>query len=111
MPYRILVDENTSPRVAESLRDRGYEADHVGEVLSLGVPDREIINYANEHGYVVLTHDDDFLLPKYTDVVPILYYSDDMIGTDEIIARVEEVITYVPNPRDLPPITNLGSWE
>ena len=111
MPYRILVDENTSPRVAELLRDRGYEATHVGNALSLGASDQEIINYANDHGYVVLTHDDDFLLPKYTEIVLILYYSDDTISTYKIITRVEAVITYISDPDDLPPITNLGSWN
>ena len=74
--YRVLIDENTSPRVAEILRGNGHEAAHVSEALDEGVTDREIVDYPNDHGYVVLTHDDDFLLPVHTDVVPILYYSD-----------------------------------
>jgi predicted nuclease of predicted toxin-antitoxin system len=111
MTYRILVDENTSPHVAELLRGRGYEAAHVSEALEVGVADEKIIDYAGEHGYVVLTHDDDFLLPEYTETVPILYYSDDTLDTYEIADLVDEMIQYVPDPNDLPPITNLSTWE
>ena len=106
-----MVDGNTSPRVAELLRNRGYKATHVGDALSLDASDQEIINYANDHGYVVLTHDDNFLLPKYTEIVPILYYSDDTISTHNIVTHVEAVITYISDPDGLPPITNLGSWN
>ena len=55
MPYRILVDENTSPRVAELLRDRGYGATHVG-------PFRYFQNccyYANDHGSIVVINEPD----------------------------------------------------
>ena len=39
MEYRVLVDENTSPRVAEALRGKGVAADHVHEALAEGVGD------------------------------------------------------------------------
>lgn len=111
MTYRILVDENTSPRVAELLRGKGHEAAHVSEALEVGVGDEKIVDYACEREYIILTHDDDFLLPEYREIVPILYYSDDTIDAYEIADRVDEVVQYVPDPSDLPPITNLGSWE
>lgn len=111
MTYRILVDENTSPRVAELLRGKGHEAAHVSEALEIGVTDEKIADYAREHEHAVLTHDDDFLLPEYTGDVSILYYSDDTIDTYELANCVDEVSQYVPDPRDLPPITNLGLWE
>lgn len=111
MTYRILVDENTSPRVAELLRGKGHDAAHVSEALETGVTDGEIAGYARERDSVVLTHDDDFLLPEYTEDVSILYYSDDTIDTYELANLVDEVIQYVPDPSDLAPITNLGSWE
>lgn len=111
MAYRILVDESTSPRVAELLRGKGHDAAHVSDVLEVGVTDRTILDYASARDYVVLTHDDDFLQPRYTETVSVLYYSDDTIDTYEIADRVDEVIQYVPEPDDLPPITNLGSWE
>ena len=39
MEYRVLVDENTSPRVAETPFLRSVSADHVHEALSEGVDD------------------------------------------------------------------------
>lgn len=111
MTYRILVDENTSPRVAELLRGKGHEAAHVSEALEVGATDQEIVTYASERGYSVLTHDDDFLLSEYTRTVPVLYYSDDTLDTYEIADRVSTVIQYIPDPDDLPPVTNLSTWE
>jgi len=69
MTYHVLIDENTSPRVAELLRGNGHEATHVTTTLQEGVSDREIAD------------------------------------------RVDRVSEYVPDPTDLPRITNLGSWE
>lgn len=45
MTYRILVDENTSPRVAELLREKGHKAAHVSEALKVGATDQEIVTY------------------------------------------------------------------
>jgi predicted nuclease of predicted toxin-antitoxin system len=63
MEHRVLVNENTSPRVAESLRGKGITAKHVHEALSKGVDDDTITTFARENGSVVLTHDPDFLDP------------------------------------------------
>lgn len=111
MTYRILVDENTSPRVVARLRERGHEAVHVTEALAAGVSDERILEHAMGRGAVVLTNDDDFLSLDTTRSVPILYYADDALGTSEIVARFVRVVEYVPDPADLPPVTNLGSWE
>ena len=40
---KLLVDENVSPRVAEALRDKGYDVQHVREVGMKGQPDAEIM--------------------------------------------------------------------
>jgi len=64
MDYRVLVDENTSPRVAESQRGKGITAEHVHEALSEGVDDDTIAAFARENGSVALTHDPDFLDPS-----------------------------------------------
>lgn len=111
MAYRVLVDENTSPRVAELLRDRGHDAVHVTAALEAGVSDDRIRARAAEREAVILTHDDDFLVPGGPPEVPILYYADDALGSAEIVARVERLTRYVPDPTDLPPVTHLGSWE
>lgn len=107
----MLVDENTSPRVAESLRGKGVTAEHVTEALSEGVEDDTIAAFARENGFVVLTHDADFLDPATRSGVSVLYYADDTMDTYEIADRVAALTEWVPHPADLPPLTNLHEWE
>lgn len=111
MTYRVLVDENTSHRVAEILRGKGHDALHIHEALEEGVRDERISEYAETHGYAILTHDDDFLLPEHSQRSIVLYYSDDTLDGYEIADRVDSVVQYVPDMGDLPPITNIGAWE
>lgn len=74
MSLRILVDENTSPRLVAHLRKAGHEASHVLDTLGDGASDGRIVSYAEERGYAVLTHDDDFLVPERWERARILYY-------------------------------------
>ena len=57
---KLLVDMNLSPRWVSSLTDVGIEAAHWSTLGSANASDSEIMSYASEHGYVVLTHDLDF---------------------------------------------------
>ena len=111
MEYRLLVDENTSPRVAESLRGTGITAEHVTEVLSEGVDDDTIATYARENDALVLTHDPDFLDPETRFGVLVVYYADDTMDSSEIADRIVELIEWIPDPADVPPLTNLNEWE
>ncbi|ELZ37018.1 DUF5615 family PIN-like protein [Halorubrum tebenquichense] len=111
MEYRVLVDENTSPRVAETLRGKGITAEHVHGVLSQGADDDSIATFARTNGYVVLTHDADFLDMEVRDDVPVFYYADDTMDTYAIADRVAAVIELVPDPTDLPPVVNVNEWE
>ena len=86
-------------------------AEHVHEALSEGVDDDTIATFAREHGSVVLTHDPDFLDPGTHSGVPVFYYADDTMDSYEIADRVAELIEWVPDPADLPPLTNLNDWE
>ena len=107
----MLVDENTSPRVAASLRDVGITAEHVHAALSEGVDDETIATFAHENDAIVLTHDPDFLDPKTRSGVSVLYYADDTMDSSEIVDRIVKLIEWVPNPEDIPPLTNLNKWE
>jgi predicted nuclease of predicted toxin-antitoxin system len=63
---KLLVDMNLSPRWALFLAASQVEAVHWSRVGAVTAPDTEIMAYAREHGYIVLTHDLDFsaiLLP------------------------------------------------
>lgn len=56
----LLVDMNLSPRWVALLTDAGWEAAHWSLLGKHSAPDSEIMAYAAEHNYVVLTHDLDF---------------------------------------------------
>jgi predicted nuclease of predicted toxin-antitoxin system len=54
---KILIDMNLSPDLVIVLENNGFEAIHwssIGEILDR---DREIMTWAKNNGYVVLTHD------------------------------------------------------
>ena len=111
MTYRVLVDENTSPRVAELLRGKGHEAVHVHDALEEGATDDRLSEYAGSNGYCILTHDDDFLVPEHRRETRVLYYSSDTMTSYDIADRVDRVSRYVPDQSDLPSVTNIGEWE
>ncbi|MCK9249534.1 MAG: DUF5615 family PIN-like protein [Solirubrobacteraceae bacterium] len=57
---RFLVDAQLPPALARMLEARGHEAEHVVDITRGDAPDRELWNYAVEHGAVLVTKDEDF---------------------------------------------------
>ncbi len=57
---RLLVDANLSPRVADGLRDVGFDATHVADIGLLTATDDQIFDHAVANGLVVVTADSDF---------------------------------------------------
>ncbi|KYF62178.1 hypothetical protein BE04_09970 [Sorangium cellulosum] len=57
---KLLVDMNLSPTWVSFLADAGFESVHWSEVGDPRSPDRELMAWARERGYVVFTHDLDF---------------------------------------------------
>jgi predicted nuclease of predicted toxin-antitoxin system len=57
---KLLIDMNLSPRWVERLSTASLPAVHWSSVGRVDAPDAEIMAYAAEHGFVVLTHDLDF---------------------------------------------------
>lgn len=57
---KVLVDMNLSPRWVEFLRAAGYEALHWSSIGKATAPDQELLRFAAQHGYTVITHDLDF---------------------------------------------------
>ncbi len=51
---------NLSPRWVDRFAESGIEALHWSSVGAAGAPDSEIMAWANDQGWVVLTHDLDF---------------------------------------------------
>lgn len=57
---KIVVDMNLSPQWVDFLREADYECVHWSEIGSARALDREIMEWAITHGYIVFTHDLDF---------------------------------------------------
>lgn len=57
---RLLLDANLSPRVAEALRESGFDAVHVADLELVTASDDVILDRANAAGFVVVTADSDF---------------------------------------------------
>jgi predicted nuclease of predicted toxin-antitoxin system len=57
---RFLVDAQLPPALANWLRKRGHDADHVRDVMLGSQPDERIIAHAVKMGAVIITKDADF---------------------------------------------------
>jgi predicted nuclease of predicted toxin-antitoxin system len=57
---KILIDMNLSPGWETLLAENGFEAVHWTKVGRVDAADREIMEFAAECGFMVLTHDLDF---------------------------------------------------
>jgi predicted nuclease of predicted toxin-antitoxin system len=57
---KLLVDMNLSPSWVERLAHHGFEAVHWSTIGEAMAPDVEILTWANEHRFVVITNDLDF---------------------------------------------------
>ena len=56
----LLIDMNLSPAWVAVLRRQGWESVHWSDVGNSRASDREIMDWALAHGYIVFTHDLDF---------------------------------------------------
>lgn len=95
--YRVLVDENFSPRTAERLRERGHEAVASVNVdeLGRGASDGAIAEYARERGYAVVTNDTDFLTPELEGRCQVLFVVDDTLLAHELAELVDRLAELV----------------
>ncbi|MBS1820376.1 MAG: DUF5615 family PIN-like protein [Acidobacteria bacterium] len=57
---RLLVDMNLSPRWIEFFHSSEFESVHWSSVGAANATDAEIMSYAHDHNFIVLTHDLDF---------------------------------------------------
>ncbi|PTS86962.1 MULTISPECIES: DUF5615 family PIN-like protein [unclassified Caulobacter] len=58
---KFLVDAQLPPSLAQWLRGKGHEADHVISVAALDAPDAVIWDLAIQNDYVIVTKDRDFV--------------------------------------------------
>jgi predicted nuclease of predicted toxin-antitoxin system len=56
----ILIDMNLSPSWVGVFKQHGWQACHWSSVGNPDAPDRDILRWARDNGYIVFTHDLDF---------------------------------------------------
>lgn len=57
---RFLVDAQLPPALARLIAVHGYDAKHVAEVGLMAATDPAIRTYAVDHGYTIISKDEDF---------------------------------------------------
>ena len=57
----FLVDAQLSPALAKAIAAAGYSARHVADVGLLQAADAPIWDFARDHGYALITKDEDFV--------------------------------------------------
>ena len=57
---KLLLDENLSPRLVESLADLYPGSDHVHNLNLGGAADTEVWNHAKAHRFAIVSKDSDF---------------------------------------------------
>ena len=60
-PLRFFLDEHVHPGIADGLRRRGLEVMTCQQADMRSKNDEEILRFCREQGYVLMTHDVDFL--------------------------------------------------
>lgn len=58
--FKILIDMGLSPRWVPLFKEQGWKSFHWSQVGNPRATDREIMEWAWVHGYIVFTHDLDF---------------------------------------------------
>ena len=56
--FRILTDEHIASGVVQQLRKNGVKVERVEDTVGKGTPDPDVLEYAYQHGYTLLTHDE-----------------------------------------------------
>ena len=101
---KLLFDENLSPRLADQLDALFPASKHVGSVGLGGRSDQEIWDYAAEHGFIIVSKDNDFRQRCFVVGPPpkVIWLSVGNAGTTVIRALLESghaaVAAFAQNP-------------
>jgi len=102
MSYRVLCDENVEPATIGELEAEGVTATHVNNQPGQESTDEEIVAFARENDYVILTNDSDFLVPDLGDDVRVFYFPDNEASAHELTQRIVLLQNYYETQNDLP---------
>lgn len=91
---KILCDEHVSPAVANALEGEGFEVATVASALSTGTTDDDVLEYAANEGYVVLTNDSDFV--DGDGHRGVLYFEDQSVSNRELVRAIRQIDDLLP---------------
>lgn len=92
---KLLIDMNLSPRWVKLLTDAGIQAAHWSTLGAVKASDAEIMSFARDNGYIVLTHDLDFgtiLAVTHGDKPSVVQLRSDDVSPDVIGNTVVEAL-------------------
>lgn len=97
--WAFLLDENVGRDVATELAEYGYQAELVVDVLAPGVDDfPDVLPYAREHGFVVLTKDfSDFSAVAPEDHEGVVLVVQHTYTPEEMGTAVNEIVEAYPS--------------
>ena len=70
---KFLIDGQLPPALADWLRERGHEAEHVFHIGMVAAPDAAIAAYAEANGAILVTKDEDFTALRLPDRFGLLW--------------------------------------
>ena len=77
---KFLVDAQLPPGLCRWLEERGHEAFHVADLSGEPMRDRQIADYAEREGAILISKDDDFLTLRLPDRFAFLWMRCGNIG-------------------------------
>jgi len=92
---KVIIDMNLSPKWADFLKENTIEAVHWSSIGFPDAPDSEIIAYAKQHGFTILTSDLDFgfiLAITKGEKPSVIQIRADVLGPDRIGSIVASAI-------------------
>ncbi len=86
----FYIDESVNVVVAAGLKRRGIKAITARDADNLGLSDKEQLDYAKKKGFVIVTHDDDFLsIALKSDHKGIVYVHQQKYSVGNLIKRLK----------------------
>ena len=92
---KILCDEHVPPALVSALRSEGFDVSTAAESVELGISDADLLEFASERGYIVLTNDSDFV--DRTGHAGVLYYEDQDASDRELVRAIRTVDDLLPD--------------
>ena len=92
---KLLVDMNLSPRWTTMLQAAGFEARHWSATGAPTASDEEVLSWAAENGFILLTHDLDFgtILAFSGAITPsVIQIRSDDLRPEDLLSRITATI-------------------